>query len=172
MRIIRSLYPPIDLFENIADPADWPLRTSAEPKTNPLLMERRAGGFGVLYAGNQFGSTLFETIHHHERFMARAREAADWARGCLTCAAAILISWTRSRLPVMPHAVAAAYRCGPPTPMLSSADRSSLQMRCLVLFRPRPESRQGRHLDYHWDGTRVDVGRDASGEMFRLVESN
>jgi hypothetical protein len=38
-RIIRSLYPPIDLFEDIADPADWPLILAAEQKTNPRLME-------------------------------------------------------------------------------------------------------------------------------------
>jgi hypothetical protein len=39
VRIIRSLFPPIDLFEDIADPADWPLIISAEQKTNPRLME-------------------------------------------------------------------------------------------------------------------------------------
>jgi hypothetical protein len=39
VRIIRSVYPPIDLFEDIADPADWPLLLSAEQKTNPRLME-------------------------------------------------------------------------------------------------------------------------------------
>ncbi|MBA4335283.1 MAG: hypothetical protein C0420_10350, partial [Methylobacterium sp.] len=39
VRIIRSLFPPIDLFEDIADPADWPLLLSAEQKTNPRLME-------------------------------------------------------------------------------------------------------------------------------------
>jgi hypothetical protein len=59
-RIIRSLYPPIDLFEDIADPADWPLLISAEQKTNPRLMEtignidlipraRRVGGPGASY---------------------------------------------------------------------------------------------------------------------------
>ena len=58
VRIIRSLYPPIDLFEDIADPADWPLLISAEQKTNPRLMEtigtldlvpqeRRVGGPGA-----------------------------------------------------------------------------------------------------------------------------
>ena len=57
VRIIRSLHPPIDLFEDIADPADWPLLVSAEQKTNPRLMatvgaldlvppERRVGGPG------------------------------------------------------------------------------------------------------------------------------
>ena len=39
VRIIRSLFPPIDLFEDIADPADWPLLVAAEQKTNPRLME-------------------------------------------------------------------------------------------------------------------------------------
>ncbi|ABG30190.1 hypothetical protein RD1_0481 [Roseobacter denitrificans OCh 114] len=60
MRIIRSTYPPIDLFEDIADPEDWPLLISAEQKTNPRLMEsigtldlippdRRVGGPGASY---------------------------------------------------------------------------------------------------------------------------
>ncbi len=59
-RIIRSLFPPIDLFEDIADPADWPLLISAEQKTNPRLMEtignldlvpaaRRVGGPGATF---------------------------------------------------------------------------------------------------------------------------
>ena len=60
VRIIRSLYPPIDLFEDIADPADWGLLLSAEQKTNPRLMEsignldlvpvaRRVGGPGATW---------------------------------------------------------------------------------------------------------------------------
>jgi hypothetical protein len=39
VRIIRSGYPTIDLFEDIADPEDWPLLIAAEQKTNPRLME-------------------------------------------------------------------------------------------------------------------------------------
>lgn len=39
-RIIRSLYPPIDLFEDIADPADWELIASAEAKTNPRVRDQ------------------------------------------------------------------------------------------------------------------------------------
>ena len=60
VRIIRSAFPPIDLFEDIADPADWPLLISAEQKTNPRIMatignldlvpvERRVGGTGASY---------------------------------------------------------------------------------------------------------------------------
>lgn len=39
-RIIRARFPPIDLFEDIADPADWEALASAEAKTNPRVMER------------------------------------------------------------------------------------------------------------------------------------
>ncbi len=60
VRIIRSVYPPIDLFEDIADPEDWPLLISAEQKSNPRLMEtignidlvppaRRVAGPGASY---------------------------------------------------------------------------------------------------------------------------
>lgn len=38
-RIIRSIYPPIDLFEDIADPQDWEALASAESKTNPRVWE-------------------------------------------------------------------------------------------------------------------------------------
>ena len=60
VRIIRSIFPPIDLFEDIADPADWPLLVAAEMKTNPRLVEsignldlvpprRRVSGPGASY---------------------------------------------------------------------------------------------------------------------------
>ena len=39
VRLINSAYPPIDLFEDIADPADWRLLAQAEGKTNPRLAE-------------------------------------------------------------------------------------------------------------------------------------
>ncbi len=38
-RIIRTIYPPIDLFEDIADPADWELLVAAEAKTNPRIRD-------------------------------------------------------------------------------------------------------------------------------------
>lgn len=60
VRIIRSIHPPIDLFEDIADPADWPLLIAAEQKTNPRLSasignldlvppRRRVSGQGASY---------------------------------------------------------------------------------------------------------------------------
>ena len=42
-RIIRSIYPPVDLFEDLTtDPADWELLAAFEAKTNPRLAD--AGG--------------------------------------------------------------------------------------------------------------------------------
>lgn len=57
-RIIRSAYPPIDVFEDIADPAEWDSLIALEQKTNPRLIEsigqldlvapeRRVGGPGA-----------------------------------------------------------------------------------------------------------------------------
>lgn len=59
-RIIRSIHPPIDLFEDIADPRDWEALVSAESKTNPRIWEhigrldlvppaRRVSGPGATY---------------------------------------------------------------------------------------------------------------------------
>lgn len=59
-RIIRSIFPPIDLFEDIADPADWDALASAEAKSNPRVVDqigtlalvppkRRVGGIGASY---------------------------------------------------------------------------------------------------------------------------
>ena len=44
---------------------------------------------------------------------------------------------------------------------------------CAALFYPdcASDPLQGRHLDYHWDGQRVDLIRDAgSGDVFRIVD--
>ena len=58
---MRALYPPIDLFEDIADPADWELIAAAEAKTDPANREaigaihlvppaRRVSGPGASWA--------------------------------------------------------------------------------------------------------------------------
>ncbi|HEX7711852.1 MAG TPA: RES family NAD+ phosphorylase [Sphingomonadaceae bacterium] len=64
-RLIRSIHPPIDLFEDIADPRDWDALVSAEAKTNPRLVEamgrldlvppeRRVAGPGASYVMASF----------------------------------------------------------------------------------------------------------------------
>lgn len=213
VRIVRSVHPPIDLFEDIADPADWPLLISAEQKTNPRLMEtigiidrvpphRRVGGpgssylmapfahastdrpsrfsrgmFGVLYAAARFETALLETIHHHGRFMARTREAAGWTSqfreivldvdarlhdlrggdrafdGLLDPDSHEAARATGERL----HAGSAEGIVYPGVRQRGGA--------CVALFYPDLASNpvQGRHLDYHWNGKRVDFCREPGG---------
>lgn len=220
VRIIRSAFPPIDLFEDIADPADWPLLISAEQKTNPRLMvtignldlvpaDRRVGGsgatylmapfthaspdrpsrftdgtYGVLYAANGFETALFETIHHHGLFMARTKEAPGWTSQfreiVLTIGAdlhdlrsaggdiAVALdpdSYTASQ------AIAANFRRTRSEGIVYQSVRHP-DGQCAALFYPDLASNpvQGRHLNYHWNGKRVDLVRNAgSGEVFRIV---
>jgi RES domain len=218
-RVIRSLYPPIDLFEDIADPEDWPLLIAAEQKTNPRLMEalgnidlvppaRRVGGagatylmapfthvspdrpsrftdgsYGVLYAGSRFETALMETIHHHARFMARTGEAPGWTsqfrelaldvdaevhdiRGGAGADDPALLPGDYRASQELAAALRASGSEGIAYP--SQRDPGS---ECVALFFPDRASNvvQGRHLDYHWDGARVDLYRDAgSGAVFRI----
>ncbi len=46
-RIIRTIYPPVDLFEDIAPPADWDLLVAAEAKTNPRVLDA-LGNLGLV----------------------------------------------------------------------------------------------------------------------------
>ena len=61
IRLVRSIYPPIGLFEDIADPSDWELIAAAESKTDPRMRDeigaihlvppaRRVSGFGASWA--------------------------------------------------------------------------------------------------------------------------
>jgi hypothetical protein len=220
VRIIRSLFPPIDLFEDIADPADWPLILSAEQKTNPRVMEsvgnlalvpadRRVSGpgatwlmapfthaspdrpsrfsdgrFGVLYAGDSFEVALFETTHHHARFMAATRERSGWTsqfreiwldvharlhdlQGLDPAHASVLApdDYAASQ------ALGAVLKGGGSEGVVYPSVRRPGGT-CVGLFYPDGASNpvQGRHLDYHWNGERVDLYRDLTrGEVFRIV---
>nr|WP_262298320.1 RES family NAD+ phosphorylase [Microvirga sp. HBU67692] len=220
VRIIRSLYPPIDLFEDIADPADWPLLISAEQKTNPRLMEsignldlvpeqRRMAGpgatylmapfthvsvdrpsrfsdgtFGVLYAGRTFEVALFETIYHHAGFMARTSEPAGWTsqfREIVLDVTALLHDLRG--LEADPEGILDPdhYAAGQALGLrLRTAGADGIVYpsirrpggECVGLLYPDCAANpvQGRHLDYHWNGSSVDFYRDAStGEVYQIV---
>ena len=46
-RLVRSIYPPVDLFEDIADPADWEPIVAAEAKTD-LRMRDQVGAIQLV----------------------------------------------------------------------------------------------------------------------------
>jgi hypothetical protein len=220
VRIVRSVFPPIDLFEDIADPADWPLIISAEQKTNPRLMEtignldlvpeaRRVAGpgasylmapfthvsadrpsrfgtgaFGVLYAGRSFEVALFETMHHHGRFLASTKEPSGWIsqfreimldvkarlhdlRGGDPAYSAVLDPDDYSQSQALGARLRAAGSDGVVYPSVRYEGGD-----CVGLLYPdcAANPQQGRHLDYHWDGTRVDLYREAgTGQVYRVI---
>ncbi|MEX1147132.1 MAG: RES family NAD+ phosphorylase [Sphingomonadales bacterium] len=220
VRIIRSLYPPVDLFEDIADPADWPLLISAEQKTNPRLMEnignldlvpeeRRVGGtgasylmapfthvsqdrssrfsnggYGVLYAGNTLDVALLETIYRHGIFMSQTNQPPGWTsqfreivldvggkvhdlRGGNPNHARFLDPDDYSASQTLGAALRASGSDGVVYPSVRCRDGE-----CVGLFYPDLAANpvQRRHLDYHWDGNRVDHYRDLSSrQVYRLV---
>jgi RES domain-containing protein len=211
-RIIRSLFPPIDLFEDIADPADWPLLVAAEQKTNPRLVEaigtldlvppgRRVGGpgasylmgpfthaspdrpsrfadggHGALYVARGFETALHETMHHHAAFMRSTKEAPGWTSafreivldvsGALHDLRSGGTSWREWLAPDSHAAARAAGRAlreagaeGIVYPSVRDAGGE-----CAALFYPDLASgaHQGRHLDYYWNGERVQYVRELS----------
>lgn len=223
VRIIRSSYPPIDLFEDIADPADWALLISAEQKTNPRIMttvgnldlvppQRRVGGagasylmasfthvspdrssrfssgtYGVLYAARTYETALSETMHHHARFMARTAERAGWTSQFREIVLKIdaqlhdlrdggdaFSPCLDPKSYVVAQTLAARLReAGADGIVYPSVRQAGGE--CVALFYPDCASNaiQGRHLDYHWDGLRVDLVRDAgTGAVFRVVETS
>jgi hypothetical protein len=218
-RIIRSLFPPIDLFEDIADPEDWPLLIAAEQKTNPRLMEtlgaldlvppgRRVAGpgatflmapfthisldrpirfsrgaYGVLYVAERFETALLETMHHHARFMAHTNETPGWTSQFRELVMDIdtALHDLRDGNPafqpaldpdsyVESQSLAEALRAAASEGLVYPSQRHP-GGQCAALFFPDRTTNliQGRHLDYHWDGTRVDLYRNAgSGEVYRV----
>ena len=218
-RIIRSLFPTIDLFEDIADPEDWPFLIAAEQKTNPRLMEtlgaidlvplaRRVGGhgasylmspfthistdrptrfsdgtYGVLYLANRFETALLETMYHHARFMMRTKEAPGWVsqfRELVLDLDAILHDLRGNDRAVAPaldpdsyvesQALAKAFRTAGSDGLVYPSVRDP-GGQCAGLFYPNLARNpvQGLHLDYHWDGTRVDLYREAgTRNVFRV----
>jgi hypothetical protein len=216
-RIIRSLFPPIDLFEDIADPEDWPLLIAAEQKTNPRLMEslgaldlvpaaRRVAGagatylmapfthvsrdrpsrfsrgdYGVLYVANRFETAMLETMHPHARFLMRTAEPPGWTSQfrelVLDVAANLHDLRNGDAAPALDRddyaaaqKLAAALRGRRSEGIVYPSQRDPAG-ECAALFYPDRVSHvvPGRHLDYHWNGARVDIYRDAaSGEVFRV----
>ena len=219
VRIIRGAWPPIDLFEDIADPADWPLLIAAEQKTNPRLMETignldlvpqdrwvagagasylmapfthvspdrpsrfSAGAYGVLYVADRFEVALSETLHHHALFMAATTQAPGWTsqfREIVLDVEAGLHDLCGGDLAVAPALDRDDYRSGQALGAQLRATGSEGVVypsqrhpdgQCVGLFYPdlAANAVQGRHLDCHWDGARVNLIREpATGRVFRV----
>ena len=142
------------------------------------------GSYGVLYAGDRFEVALFETIHHHGRFMARTKEPPGWTsqfreivldvagrlhdlRGGDPAHAAALDPEDYGAAQALGRRLRADGADGIVFPSVRGGRGDGVG-----LFYPDLAANpvQGRHLDYHWNGARVDLYRDAgSGQVYRIV---
>ena len=220
VRIIRSRFPTIDLFEDIADPSDWPLLLAAEQKTNPRLADaigaldlvppkRRVGGQGasylmapfthaspdrpsrfsaglpgVLYAGDLFEVALAETVFHHGVFMAKTKESPGWTSQFREIVLAVEARLHDLRdAPRNPSNYEEDQALGTKLRAAGSNGVVYQSVRwppgeCVGLFYPdcAQNAVQARHLDYHWDGSRVDLYRtlkaDGTHQLFRIIDEN
>jgi len=124
-----------------------------------------------------------ETVHHHARFMARTGEPVGWTsqfrelvldvdaevhdiRGGAPAHTPALLPDDYSHS----QSLGAALRVSGSDGIAYPSQRDAAG-ECVGLFYPDCAANviQGRHLDYHWDGARVDIYRDAgSGKVYRI----
>ena len=141
-----------------------------------------AGLPGVLYAGNSFEVALAETVFHHGEFMARTNEPPGW-----TSQFREIVLTVEARLHDLRGALSHPARYGECQALgekLRAAGSNGVvyqsvrwpQGQCAGLFYPdcAKNAAQGRHLDYHWDGQRVDLCRelraDGGRELIRVID--
>jgi hypothetical protein len=142
------------------------------------------GEFGVLYAAREFETGLLETAHHHGSFMAKTNETPGWTsqfreivldvaghlhdlRGGHSDHADLLDPNDYRASQSFGEQLRAAAAEGVVYPSTRNPSGE-----CVGLFFPdlAINARQGRHLDYHWDGQRVDLFREpASGQVYRIT---
>lgn len=228
VRLVESKYPPIALFEDLADPEDWELLAAAEGRTNPRLAEtigkldlvppeRRINGagasyvmapfthcspdnpgrfhdgsFGAYYAANSFETSLAEVTYHQARRLQDSQEAPGWISDMRE-----LIGNVEARLLDIRTDGHDDGRDGPYAALLDPDDYSRAQDfarksraqgadgivypsvrdpggECIAAFWPDVVAApvQGRHLRYHWNGTRIDMihmlRNEGDGPIFRL----
>jgi hypothetical protein len=219
-RIIRSRFPPIDLFEDIADPADWDAILSAESKTNPRIAEsvgmldlvphdRRVAGdgaswamapfthtstdrpsrftdgsFGVYYAGDCIEVALFETMHHHGKFMAATSEEPGWVSdfreliGTLNADFHDISDLPQSDPIYDPNdysvsqTMAGTLRAQNSNGIIYRSVRYP-DGQAAAIFWPDIAGipNQGQHFSYYWDGNAVSKVKNlTTGDVFSVVE--
>jgi hypothetical protein len=142
------------------------------------------GSFGVLYVARSFETALFETVHHHARFMAATAERPGWTSQFreIRLDVAARLADLRGSDPAFrpfldPDDYGASMRLGAELRRARGAGLVYPSVRdsggeCAGLFYPDLAHHpvQGRHLDYHWDGRRVDFYREAGARrVFRLA---
>lgn len=216
-RTINSRYPPIDVFEHVADPADWDTLLRLEGMTNPRVREEWGeiaripladrptgpgaswvmaafahlqwpsrfsdGSYGVYYAARSLETSVRETAYHYGRFLASTSEP----RGTEIELRVLVSKRVEQRFhdvrighPELhrpdDYAPSQAFAAG-----LRAAGSNGIVYRsvrheagtCLAVLRPKaiPCPKQGAHLRYHYDGTRIDRWFRIGEKQWRAIDA-
>ena len=199
-RIIASRFPPVGLFDAIADPADFDALYELEAMTNPRLRQQLGridliapdqriagpgttpimaafchpnpdgsrfslGNFGVYYAARDLPTALAETVHHRSRMLAATAEApCTLEMRCYLADIGCKLHDIRAGWPTLhdPLSYVASQRIAVELRTAGSNGIVYDSVRrpgghCVAMFRPDriAPTRQGEHLYYHWDGSRI-----------------
>jgi hypothetical protein len=140
------------------------------------------GSFGAYYAGDRFEVAVFETVHHHGRFMAATAQAPGWTSdfrelvGSLDARLHNLRGDERFADCLDPddyaagQALARRLRADGAAGLVYPSVRYP-EGQCAAAFWPDVVGMplQGRHLAYHWDGQAVDLVKDlTTREVFQV----
>lgn len=207
-RIVKSVYPPIDLFERVADPADWEALMALEGLTNPRLRdevgdislvppERRVAGqgasvvmaafthpapagsrfadgrLGAYYAANDLPTAVAETAWHLGRVYGDSAEEPGLLAHMRVYVGAIRHAFHDIRRGYDDlHDPDSYARSQAFARELREADSEGIVYRsvrrqggeCVAAFWPDVVTipHPTRHLQYHWDGKRIDRYFDLS----------
>jgi len=202
-RVVPSRFPPIQLFERVADPADLDAVFAVEALTNDRLREETGelarvapeervtgpgagyvmapfthlppgggrftdGTFGAYYAARELHTAVAETTYHRARFLAATREPPmelDMRALVATLDAPLHdvrgLGGTRPEL-YRPDDYGASQAFARTLRKTGSWGVAYDSVRepggeCVAVFRPRAvtDCKQGLHLTYVWDGTRI-----------------
>jgi hypothetical protein len=143
-----------------------------------------AGLPGVLYAGDSFEVALAETVFHHGEFMAKTNEPPGWASQFREIVLSVEARLHDLRgAPRNPsnydedQALGTKLRAAGSNGIVYQSVRWP-QGECVGLFYPdcAQNAVQGKHLDYRWDGSRVDLYRTLKAigtpQVFRIIDEN
>jgi hypothetical protein len=140
------------------------------------------GEFGVLYLGKTFEVALLETMHHYAKFMISTDQPPGWASQfreivldveaqlhdirSFEADSCVLHASDYAKSQSLGHELRNSGSDGIAYPSVRQSDGE-----CGALFHPNCGSRpkQGRHLDYHWNGDRIDLYRDAGTRVTSRV---
>jgi len=138
------------------------------------------GTYGAFYGADGFETALFETVHHTRLFCAATDDAPGWIadkRELVGQLDAVLVDVREGFGDLLDpdddgrsQAFAREHRANGANGIVYPSVRNPVGT-CFAAFHPDVVSApvQGRHITYHWDGTRVDMFKDlGDGSVYAI----